>query len=289
MPIIAAPARPLRAGSLAAAALVLLSGCGDAGTIAAEDLGLSAVAVYGRHAAVRGKVDVRVDNDGPRPVSVEQLQIRHPMFAPLPPTSRQTRLPDDGDPRIVPVPFGEPRCDTTDDSGAVVVLGVRTERGLEDVVVPLADGEPGLVRAHRLACGAAAVRAAVDVSLGPPWSPAPAGGLRTSLRLDRRGEGQVRVTELSGTILFSVDRRGDGDLLRLPAGQDASTVEVVVSATRCDPHALTESKRSFTFPVYASLDGAEPVLLQVTVDGDGRRALQQLLEDTCPALGGGKG
>lgn len=276
---------PVRRRAVAAAALLLLSGCASgASSSSAEDLGLSAVAVYGRHAAVRGKVDVRLDNDGTRPLRVESVQVRHPLFARLPPTQRRSRIPADGDPRIVPVPFGDPLCAAADAAGAVVVLGVRTEQGLRDVEVPLRDGEPGLLRAHRLACQAAAVQEAAAVELGPEWERVPA-GLRTTLRLTRRGAGEVEVREVGGNVLFSVRR--PAALPRLREDARTASADVVVAATRCDPHALTESKRSFTFPVRVALDGGEPVLLQVTADATGQRALQALLAATCPALGGG--
>lgn len=60
---------------------------------------------------------------------------------------------------------------------------------------------------------------------------------------------------------------------------------LAVTATRCDPHALTESKTTFVFPAYAAVSGAEPALVQVTATGASRRALQTLLDGTCgPAV-----
>jgi hypothetical protein len=56
---------------------------------------------------------------------------------------------------------------------------------------------------------------------------------------------------------------------------------VVVRASRCDPHALTESKTSFVLPVFVALDGAEPVQVPLVVTGPARAALQDLLTRTC--------
>src|SRR5688500_18982423 len=70
---------------------------------AGEQAELSAVAVYGRHAAVRGKVDVRITNEGRSEVVVESYQVRHPMFEVVPADDRSSRLPPDGRERIVPV------------------------------------------------------------------------------------------------------------------------------------------------------------------------------------------
>lgn len=277
----------------AALAVVVLAGCQaparDTTAPAVADGQLSAVAVYGRHAAVRGKVDVRITNRGPGTVRIESYQVRHPMFDVVAPAARSSTLPDDRDERIVPVPFGAPRCEVTDPSGALVVLGVRTAAGMRDVEIPLPDGEPGLVRAHRLACDAAAVTESVTFDLGPAFvrETGPAGPvLRTALHLRRRGTQPVTVTQLTGNILFTVRTPPSVPLVSLEAGQPETQVEVQVSASRCEAHALTESKRSFSFPLFASVGDGEPTQVQVTVSDPARAALQSLLDDTCgPLLG----
>lgn len=262
--------------------LALLAACGSAAPappaapVAVPEL--SAEAVYGRHAAVRGKVDVRIANDGADEVVVERYQVRHPLFEVVPPYDRRSALPPDGRARIVPVPFGAPDCEGDVATGAVVVVTVRTGEELREVSVPLADGRPGLEREHHRACATAAVRAAADVELGPPWVP-DGSTLRAALRLTRTGPGEVAVTEVSGSILLTLSPAGP--LPVLEAGRDEVSAEVVLRAGRCEAHALTESKTSFTFPVFAALDGGEPVALQVTADEQGRAALQGLLDRTC--------
>lgn len=142
---------------------------------------------------MRGKVDVRIANDGPELAEVDSYQVRHPQFEVVPAVQRRSRLPADGKTRIVPVPFGAPDAD----ADAVVVLGVRTGVGVRTVTVPLADGDPGLARGHRTACGAQAVERASAIELGPVWTP-DVHGLSTTLRLTRRGSGSVVVSELRG-------------------------------------------------------------------------------------------
>lgn len=261
--------------------LALLAACGSAAPAApaaVPEPELSAEAVYGRHAAVRGKVDVRIANGGADEVVVERYQVRHPLFEVVPPYDRRSALPPDGRARIVPVPFGAPDCQADVATGAVVVVTVRSGEELRDVSVPLADGRPGLEREHHRACATAAVRAAADVTVGPPWVP-DGSTLRAALRLTRRGPGEVAVTEVSGSILLTLSPAGP--LPVLEAGRDEAAAEVVLRAGRCEAHALTESKTSFTFPVFAALDGGEPVALRVTADEQGRAALQALLDRTC--------
>ncbi len=74
-------------------------------------------------------------------------------------------------------------------------------------------------------------------------------------------------------------------LVLLADGAGVATAPVRVRATRCDPHALTESKRSFTFPVFVALDGGEPARVEVTVTGADRDVLQALLDRTCGPAG----
>ncbi|MFP5218618.1 MAG: hypothetical protein ACLGIG_02615 [Actinomycetes bacterium] len=242
---------------------------------------------YGRHAAVRAKVDVLIANSGSEPVNVTTWQIRHPLFEPIPPVERESVLPADGATRIVPVPFGKPLCDRTDGDadGAVVVLQVVGPDGAErETVVPLEDREPGLVRAHRLACAAERVTAIAALDLAPPYERDTADGrprLRTRLALDRRGPGTLTVVggSLTGNILFTVS--GMTRDLMLGDEEASASTPVDVAATRCEAHALIESKTSFTFPLFAAVDGGEPTHVQMTVSPGAREALQSLLDDTC--------
>lgn len=283
--------RQQRAAAAACALTLLAAGCAS-GTRSAERAGdaaqaadpqLSATSVYGRHAAVRGRVDVRLVNDGDRPVDVASLRVEHPMFAPVPALARSSALPPDGRPRIVPVPFGAPRCGVDDATGARVVVGVRTADGVRYVEVPLLDGEPGLVRAHRLACAVERVAEVVDLELAD-WSVGPSLQGDGTLRLTRRAAGAVAVAAVGSNLLFSVEPAAE-PLLVLPDGSSDATVPVRLRATRCDPHALTESKRSFTFPVVVALDGGEPARVEVTVTGSDRDVLQDVLDRTCGAPG----
>ena len=274
---------------LSVVALLLASCACSAGTDEPDRAGagpqLQAASVYGRHSTVRGKVDVRIANEGEAPVEVERWQVRHPMFGDVAPVERPSTLVPDGVERIVPVPFGPARCDADDPAGAVVVLTVRADDGRREVAVPLVDREPGLLRAHRQACAVEALTATASVELVPPWvrDPDRPDALRTTLVLRRRTPGVVTVDEVRGNVLFSVEPPAAPPLGALPADRHEVRAPLVVRATRCDPHALIESKRSFTFPVQARLDGGEVTAVPVTVDAAGRAALQALLDDTCGA------
>jgi len=282
----------MRRGRSGALALLLLAaGCGsdaDAPPSAAQAdsaPAISAFSVYGRHSAVRGKVDLRLANSGPDVVQVERFQVRSPLFTEVPPYDRRSTLVADGAERIVPVPFGSPRCDVQAGAGAVLALFVRDGDQLREVTVPLVDREPGLVRAHRTACAKEAVAGTARVELTGPWTrdPTRRRHLLGRLRLARAAPGRLAVGEVGSNILFSVRTASRRPLLVLEDGVREATADLVLRATRCDQHALIESKTSFTFPVSATLGDREPAALQVTADEQGTVALQQLLDDTCGA------
>jgi hypothetical protein len=247
---------------------------------------LQATSGYGRHAAVRAKADLRLVNRGTSEIRLARLQVRHPLFEQVAPAERRTVLPPDGDVHLVPVPLGQPRCDRDDPTGASLVVGVQMPDGIVDAAVPLVDREPGLVRAHRLACAILAVEGRVTIELRTDGSRihTPAGqGLVMQLHLQRKDVGAVRVTELLGSILFSVAGTPPVPVVELSPDADSAEAEVVLLASRCDQHALIESKTSFTFPLFAAVDGGEPARLSTTASGAARDALQSLLDDSCGA------
>ena len=251
-----------------------------------SELPLRVTSGYGRHAAVRAKADLRLVNEGNAEISLVTLQVRHPLFERQPPVERRTVLPPDGDVRLVPVPLGAPLCDRDDATGASLAVGVQTPDGVQAAVLPLADREPGLVRAHRLACAIAAVEDLVTVELATDGLriPTPEGeGVVLDLEVRRNGGGDpaVTVTELLGSILFSLAGTPPPQLVQLAPDARSAGARVVLLASRCDRHAMIESKTSFTFPLFASVDGGPPVRLSTTATGTARNALQALLDDTC--------
>jgi hypothetical protein len=255
------------------------------GAYTAESLGLSARASVDRAASSQGKVSVRFVNDGVQDVSAQRLQIRSPLFAVLPPINRETRLEAGGGSTLLFLEYGEPLCEAAGDaSDAVIVLGVRTPEGTRDVAVPLADGEPGMTRAHRLACAAKAVTAQADLRLGPPWHIVDTDGtpvLRSVLEVRRKGDARLQVTQLLGNVLFTVRTPTTQPVAVLAPQQSHAQVPVQITPARCDPHALAESKMRFTFSLFVRLGDAEEVFTPLTVDGPARQALLRLLDDVC--------
>ena len=57
----------------------------------------------------------------------------------------------------------------------------------------------------------------------------------------------------------------------------SARIGIRIHAARCDPHALIEYKRTFTFSVWIRVGDREPALVDVKAEGPAHRALERLL------------
>ena len=285
--------RPLAATVRAAArrvavatALGTLAACGDA-AVPAEPVTLTADVVETRAARSQSTVSVALRNAGSAPVEVQRLQLRSRAFEQVPPTERPLTVPaGDASGRFF-LPYGAPVCG--EEVSAVLLVEVRTADGDREGEAPVTDRSPGLGRLHELTCAAEAVTAQAGLGFGDRWERAAQDGeqlLRTTLRLDRRGEQEVAVTRLDGNVVFSLSAAGAGSpVLVLAPDQASAELPVEVRASRCDPHALTESKRELllSFPSFARAGDGPEAAVQVRVPPAGEQAVLQLMQDVCIA------
>ena len=66
-------------------------------------------------------------------------------------------------------------------------------------------------------------------------------------------------------------------LVEIDDDRPSDSIEVSLTASRCDPHALIEYKRTFTFVALVDTGGDEPVRVDVTAEGAAQQALQSSL------------
>src|ERR671913_8344 len=57
----------------------------------------------------------------------------------------------------------------------------------------------------------------------------------------------------------------------------SASAPITITASRCDPHALIEYKRTFIFTASIQMDSAEPARVDIKAEGAARRALEDLL------------
>ena len=278
-----------RAARRVAAATVLasLAACGGDIAAPAEPVELTADVVETRAARSQGTVSVALTNAGGEPVEVQRLSLRSRAFEPVAPMERPLTVPADGSSGRFFLPYGAPVCGQ--DVSAVLVVAVRTAAGVREVEAPIADRTPGLGRLHELTCAAEAVTAQAEVGFGDRWERAATGGeqvLRTTLVLERRGTQEVAVTRLDGNVVFTLGAPGAGTpVLVLPAGQASVEVPVEVRASRCDPHALTESKRELllSFASFARVADGPEAAVRLRVPPSGEAEVLRLMQDVCIA------
>lgn len=272
-------------------ALALLEGCGGSAPAAdvpdpGSSVGLTGRVLQYRDDLARAVLQVELTAD--RPLDVESVVLDAPGFPAQPPTAVTAPLPPGG-PVDLPVPYGEPRCTERPAPGSAVVV-VRSAGTVHRVRVPLADSTDLLPRLHASGCAVQAVRAQAELSFSGPWTPGPRPRTLTApLRVRRLGgTATVTVPELGDNTIFTLRTTPDGaalppgvPVLSLPPGTAEATVPLSVEATRCDAHALAESKRTTAFRVFVSLDGGPPVLVVVSPDAAGVEALVQFATDSC--------
>lgn len=303
----------VRATAATVAVLAGLAGCGPApvppvgegppsasAAVASQAPPLQVTLRQYRRDEARRYVQVTVTNLGPRAVDVLEVRLDATGFASLEPTAKDAVLLPDR--RVdLPVPYGETRCRDLPGGGAtaLVHLVVRPEgaRKAEESVLELDQGSLDLLHRVRDAdCAQQELRRAVTVGFGSQWLLGRDGAvpaLHGSVELRRgQGESDVALTQLGDSVILSVRPIGAADatagdavtgdaVLRLPPGEDLAGVPVVVTAPRCDPHALAASQRTFVFPLQLSLEGGPETYTVLEPDAAGLVALQGLIDLAC--------
>lgn len=254
------------------AGLVLLAGC----AAPAAPPPLSVSLEQSRDNENRHLLQVVVDNRGPDDVEVVRLQVRGGGFVDVAPTVREDVLPP-GRRLAFPVAYGAADCARR--APARVVLGHRDGGALREVELDVPADDPLLPRLRRRECDLAELADAAQLSFDEDaW--VRSGLTATGRAVVRRGAGRepVELASLEGTVVFTLRAQG---LPAVLADQDRLELPVTANASRCDVHALTESKRSYDFQAAVRLGDGELLTVTVKPGPRGVALLEQLLADTC--------
>ena len=252
--------------------LLLVTGC--AATPAVPPLSVSLE--QSRDNENRHLLQVVLENPGPGDVDVVRLQLRGGGFADVAPTVREDVLRP-GRRLAFPVAYGAADCRRA--TPARVVLGHRDGDGLHEVVLDVPDDDPLLPRLRRRECDLAELADAVTLSFDEDaWQRT---GLAATGRLvvRRTADEPFELASLEGTVVFTLDA---GRLVPARLTDDQRLeVPLTVTASRCDVHALIESKRSYDFQAAVRLGDAELLTVTVRPGPRGLDLLERLLADTC--------
>jgi hypothetical protein len=218
---------------------------------------------------VVGRLRLSYTNTGDDAVVITHAELRSDLFEPSGPDDRVTTVPA-GRTISMPLRYGRAACDE-DGSPA---LSLRYEVDDRARTAPLGDASAAILRLHAAACADQSIRDAVDISFGDDWHAEGSDAVGTIV-LDPRGDADVELLSVTTQIVF-VTRVATP----MPTSDD---VEVVATVGRCDAHALTESKKTFTFVLDFTIDGGEPVRIeQRAPDGPVLDAMNDAI-DVCVA------
>ncbi len=259
-----------------------------------------------RYLVAERMVEVIVVNKGASPVRVEQIQLFGRLFKAQPPIAKDTLLQPD-ERKDLKVGYGRVRCgrQAPTSSEPFVRLRVRASDGNQSRArLALPSPSPTLQRLHDTECGLLALREAVHVGYAQAWTRTgnTEGNAQGTLVLRRRASREpITLTGVGGNVIFTVtayvddspqrpqrdpqrpQRGSQRALAILRPGDERLTVPVAVAESRCDAHAVADSKKTFLLPLWLRVGAAEEQYLEVEVTGRGRRLLTDVISDCVAA------
>jgi hypothetical protein len=216
-----------------------------------------------------------VINGGNRDIEIAAVQLDSPLFELAPPQVRD--VPVAASDRVaIPLPFGTPQCGDVADERPEMIARIAGE----DVRVVIEERPDGLLSELRdIECAASAVLASVDLRLGDTWNRTEPRTIEGEIELDQRSPGATAVLEeVRGNVIFTVSSAdAAGSPIEVSDDAPSASGPIAITASRCDPHALIEYKRTFILSAYVALNGGERTRVDITAEGGARRALEELL------------
>lgn len=261
------------------AGVLLVAGCA-----ATPQPSLSVVLEQSRDNENRHLLQVVLTDEGPEPVDVVRLQLRSPAFSGVAPTVREDVLAPG---RRLAFPIGYGVADCRGRGPATVVVGYRAGGSLREVAVPVPADDPLLARLQDRECRLGELSRAASLSFAPGWSRRGAVASGELVVARRSGAVPVTVTAVDGSVLFTLRAAAALPVALGPGGQ--VRLPVTAQPTRCDPHALAESKRTYDFTLAVALGTQRPVSVTVRPEPADVALLTRLLLDTCRQSGGPTG
>jgi hypothetical protein len=265
-------------GLLAAGAM--LGGCSSGGAATRDDL--DATLQRSTLFETQRALNLTVRSAGDREIRIRSIRLDSPRFEALEPQERNARLRENDPTVVMPLRFGQARCGD-EAEGAEGPAELIADVDGEEVRLPL-DEHPSdmLASLQATECASARVFENVSLEFGDEWDRTDPRTVEGTLTLTQREAGdRAVVDELVGNVIFNLGpTEGSGSRLGLAVGDDrpSARIGVRIHAARCDPHALIEYKRTFTFSVRIRVGDGDPALVDVKAEGPSHRTLERLLE-----------
>jgi hypothetical protein len=225
----------------------------------------------------RRALEVLVRNDGDHEVRFGAVQLGSPLFEPVAPQPRDPVLRP-GDAAVsMPLQFGTADCDAVADGPPQLVAGI----GGHEVRIDLAESpDDVLAKLHASECAVTAAREGADLRLGDDWEQTGPRTVEGEVEMAQRRSGVTTTVEgLEGNVIFTLEALTDdaAPLLEVSDDSPSAAVGVAITASRCDPHALIEYKRTFTFVALVDVGADRPLRVDIKAEGDTLHLLEDVL------------
>jgi len=235
-------------------------------------------------------IQISVRNHEPGPITVEDVQFDSPDFLPTGRVAYRAQVPSSNLRTDFKTPYGKGRCDgmTVPEHArpAAAVLRIQSADGTtDDYRYPLADPQGLLDRLLVADCRQALVANVVDIAFGDTWTVTRGRTqpiLHGTVELHRTNlDRSVAVTDVLGSVLFEIHKPGQTPLATLPKEATEASFPIWVTTPRCTGHAFGESKQTYYFRLWVSIDGAAPIGVTFVPDARSKDALHGL-QQLCP-------
>lgn len=207
--------------------------------------------VYRTDQAVGGRFRVKLTNTGDDEFTVTGVRLESAGFETLAFTPHDTLYSPSERTDLV-TPYGDVRCDPGD---ALVpteaAIRFVTASGSEgEVLVPLESIYEAIPKLYERECDKAFIEESAVIAITDPIEESGEGyeaRARATLQITRAGSDEaIAVNDIRGSVLYSIT----GELpATLGAGDDEIDIPIELRGTRCDGHALGETKQPFVYPI----------------------------------------
>ncbi len=244
-------------------------------TVPALPAGIGVEVEYVPNLALLRRLEVSVDNTTSADVTISELGVRSAWFDAVPSTDIGTVV-GAGRRRDMEVLLGDAVC-PAEPGPTLVDVGINGSDGPAATVVDFDDER--LAELNAKECGQRAVFERADITFGSRRDVVD-DVLTTTIDIVRRdGTQRIGVTDVGGTLLFSIRPQGaDGALARLDPEDTAAALPLRLEVHRCDAHTVSQSQLSYRFPVWVTIDDADPQYVIIEPDPELRAVLEELVQ-----------
>jgi len=207
--------------------------------------------VYRTDQAVGGRFRVKLTNTGDDEFTVTGVRLESAGFETLAFTPHDTLYSPSERTDLI-TPFGDVRCEPGDvlDPTDAAIRFVTASGSEGEVRVPLESIYEAIPKLYERECDKAFIEESAVIAIADPIEESGEGfdaRARATLRITRAGSDEaIAVDDIRGSVLYSIT----GELPAiLAAGEDEIDIPIELRGTRCDGHALGETKQPFVYPI----------------------------------------